>query len=77
MEACIVYHESGGNRYASNGSDFSYYQFAPTTFNEAARMAHVRERAIPWEASLEEQTRAFRAYEPTDPGAWETMPLCT
>jgi hypothetical protein len=39
-------------------------------------MARERERRVQWEADLEEQTLAFRAFEPTDPTAWETMPLC-
>jgi hypothetical protein len=76
LEACIVYHESTDNRYASNGNDYSYYQWLPSTFDEAARMAHELERANPEEADLYEQTMAFRAYEPTDPTAWETMPDC-
>jgi hypothetical protein len=76
LERCIIFHESSGERDASNGSDFSYYQWSPATYNDAARMAGVPERANPEEADLEEQTLAFRAYEPEHPEAWETMPLC-
>lgn len=76
LERCIIQHESSGSRWAFNGNDYSYYQWLPSTFNQAARMAGVRQRVIPWEADLKEQTLAFRAFEPTDPGAWETMPDC-
>ena len=76
VERCIIFHESGGDRYATNGADYSYYQFAPSTYNEAARMAHVKERKIPWEADLEEQTLAFRALWAVRPYEWETASLC-
>ena len=76
LERCIIFYESSGERYASNGRDFSYYQWEPDTFNEAARMAGVRQRANPVEADLREQTLAFRAYWRVDPGAWETASLC-
>jgi hypothetical protein len=40
-------------------------------------MAGVRERKIPWEGSLKEETLAFRALWRVDPEAWETAPDCT
>jgi hypothetical protein len=76
FEACVINAESGGNRYASNGVDVSYYQWSPSTYAVAARMAGEQAK-YPTEASLDEQTKAFRAYEPTDPGAWPvTVPMC-
>ena len=72
----MVNAESSGEQDASNGTDVSYYQWLPSTYDTAARMAGEPER-YPTDASLEEQTRAFRAYEPTDPGAWPlTVPEC-
>jgi hypothetical protein len=78
FELCVITAESGGNRYSTNGANWSYFQWTPETYNVAARMAGVRQRANPTEASLAEQLKAFRAYEPQDPGAWPvTVPGCS
>ena len=76
LERCIIVHESDWDRYATNGNDYGWYQFLPATYNDAARMAGVKERTIPWEGTLEEETLAFRALWRVDPEAWETAPDC-
>lgn len=69
-------HESSFEQDASNGVDYSYYQWEPSTY--ATATAEVPERYVfPTQASLKEQTLAFRAYEPAHPGAWpQTVPEC-
>lgn len=68
--------ESGGDRYASNGVDLSYYQWEPATLRTAMVDAGLKPKA-PFDANLREQTLAFRAYEPSHPTAWpHTVPAC-
>lgn len=76
FDKCVVFKESSNNRYASNGTDVSYYQWLPSTYITAARMAGEEEK-YPTEATLEEQTRAFNIYYRYDPDAWPvTAPEC-
>lgn len=76
FESCVVEHESTFNKYASNGVDLSYYQWEPSTYASATRAAGIR-YVYPTDASLREQTLAFRAYEPSHPTAWPvTVPEC-
>lgn len=76
FESCVVEHESGFDKDASNGVDLSYYQWEPATYASATAMAGITYR-YPTDASLREQTLAFRAYEPSHPGAWPvTVPEC-
>lgn len=76
FESCVVEHESTFQKDASNGVDFSYYQWEPSTYRSATRM--VPERYVyPTSATLKEQTLAFRAYEPSHRLAWPvTVPEC-
>jgi hypothetical protein len=77
FERCVINAESGGDRYASNGADWSYYQWTPGTYNVAASMAGLPRRVNPTEADLHEQTVAFRVYVRSNPGAWPvTVPMC-
>ena len=56
--------------------DLSYYQWEPSTLATAMSMAGETPR-YPFDASLEEQTKAFRAYEPGHRLAWpNTVPAC-
>jgi hypothetical protein len=72
-----VQRESSGNQDASNGVDDSYYQWLPSTWQHAQRVAGVWFTPNPFEATLVQQTIVFNAFEPTDPGAWpETVPAC-
>ena len=61
--------ESDEEKDASNGTDVSFYQWLPSTYDTAARMAGESDK-YPTEATLQEQTKAFNVYEPTDPEAW-------
>jgi hypothetical protein len=77
FEACVIRHESTFNRYASNGVDFSYYQWEPATLEAAERAAGVRVYGSPFDAPLSNQTAAFRAYEPGHRTAWpRSVPEC-
>lgn len=73
----MVAHESSGQRWASNGSDESYYQWLPSTWQYAERYAGVWFSADPFRASLRQQTFVFNVYEPAHRLAWPvTVPEC-
>jgi Transglycosylase-like domain len=77
FDRCVAEHESSMRNDDTGNGYYGYYQWLPATFNEAARMAGVLTRAVPTEASFAEQTSAFNAYEPQEPGAWPvSVPAC-
>jgi hypothetical protein len=78
LERCIVQHESGGERYAVNaGGDESFYQWSPTTWRYAERVARLSYSWLARDSDLERQTRVFRRYWAGHEGEWETASLCS
>jgi hypothetical protein len=80
---CVSGLESGHGENLSNGYDFGWYQFAPTTY--AYVLDQMQDNGIsttdwdrsPLTAPVWQQTAAFNFYEPRDPGAWpNTVPAC-
>jgi len=56
---------------------YGYFQFLPSTWQTAERMAGVWYGPMPTEASFAEQALVFNVYEAVDPGAWPvTVPAC-
>jgi hypothetical protein len=77
FERCVANGESAFDRFAHNGVDQSYYQWLPATWRAAQHLAGVWYSSSPFLATLEQQTRVFRSYEPRHRLAWpRTVPLC-
>ncbi len=79
FDACVVMHESTNNRYADNGADESYYQWLPSTWQQAQRDEGVSFSSSPFDATLAEQTFVFNLWEPVGGhrSQWpSTVPLC-
>jgi hypothetical protein len=76
FDDCVVLHESTRERYATNGTDDSYYQWAPLTWQTAQHDVGVAFSTSPFDATLEQQTYVFNLWEPTHSSQWSTVPEC-